>query len=1040
MATFAQLEVIGPNGQVEFYTLDRPQGVVNIGSHPDNDIVIDSDSVAAFHAVVDYQQLPYQIILLAEEGQTTLEGQPLSTNMPTPLRNWNTIQVDGYDIILLEGESAGVPAVAHLPAPGAGMTVVAPPPDQTTSMAVPAPMPIPVAPPPVAPAPPPVVPSAPLPGVPVGASAIGPEQSDDYVVTELSEDDWTVDVEQTASCQLTVINGGDRVASFYVSVEGVSEDWVYIDSPQINLFEGDRATVTIMITPPRAPTSLSGHHPLAIVVTSPTYPGHYSRKVGTLSVNPYHEFSVGELSPKSLALSWSKQEGVVTVPIRNNGNSVTQLVLDAADDERACSFEFEVPGEEASLAMRAGLDLPPGGSHTVPVVITPPRRLIALRKRSFSFTITTSQMAGDQTPRSLMGRATMRPLFGFVHIALFTIAVVALITFMFMPNQTPVLQASVNTTEAYKQEIVLEFNAYRFPNRSKESIINLLNAAALKSTIAYKPDEAVDWEILSEPDEPAGTIRHSPTANGKYRVRADTWISRLLPLLRGETERQITVPPVPPRIVSFSASPHIIDMGDTITLTWVVSDAETLMLNLGSGEESREDVESGKEQMALEQTTSFILTAKNIFDEVSQVETVNVRPTATPPPPPVINAFTAKPAELVIGEGAQTALSWDVTTYVPDTRIEISILGSSPVAIGLDPKGTITVPVADTTVFMLSASQGEQVSTLQTMVTFVEPTPTPVPPPPTIEIFQGTPKEVVAGDNQVVNLVWKVKDATEVEITAPNLKLAGLKPGGDIDVTVNETTLFVLTAYNGDSTASQPLEIKAIEPTPTPTPVPPPPVIRFFTASGPVDGISQVDTYTTTAGTTIVYRVLAATQVQLNWLVEDASEITLFGPGVTEGVGNQGNRDLGQVISNGTYQLTASNDGGSTTATVILQVQLQPPPPPYDVDGLVGTEAVSITWQYDDESFEKPYFIGFRIYSADVSADSTDTAFYEVGDLRKAPGDLPQLQYTFEHALPPPLDTCGRAYYVTAIYEDVLTGDEMETDASTNSWYSMPCP
>jgi hypothetical protein len=1042
MAAFAQLEIIGPDGNVEFYSLDRPQGVTNIGRHPDNDIVIDSPNIASFHAIVDYQQWPQrapQIILLSEEGQTTLEGQPLSANVPTALENWNTIKVDGYDIILLEGTAAGAPARATAPGPVPPMTVIAPPVETVPAQP-------PAGPPPLAPeptAPPPVTPTPSLPMVPVEVAAIGPEQSDDYVVTELSEDAWEVDVEQTAKCQLTIINGGDRVASFYVSVEGVDAGWVYIDSRQVNLYEGDRATVSITITPPRAPTSLAGQHPIAIVVTSPTYPGRFSRKVATLTINPYYDFAVGEMSPKALALSWSRPEGAVVVPIRNNGNNTSPFVLDAADDERKCSFEFEVPGEEATLAMRAGLNLPPGGSHSVPVIITPPRRLISLRKQTYSFTITTSLLQGDQTPRSLMGRATIRPLFGFVHIALFAIAVVSLITFLFMPNQSPGLQASIYSTEAYKEEITLGFNTYRFPNRKPKNVFNMLNAAALNSTLAYKPDDAVEWEILSEPDDPSGAIRHKPHANGKYRVRADTWISRLLPLLRGETERQITVPPIPPRILSFTASPQTIDIGETVTVTWVISDADTVMLDLGSGEESRDDLEGGQERIALDQSTTFVLKAKNIFEEVTQVETVNVRPTPTPPPPPAINAFTAKPTELVYGDAErnQTALSWDVTTYMPDTKIEISILGSNPIAIGLDPKGTITVPVADTTVFMLSASYEEQVSTLQTMVSFLEPTPTPEPPPPTIELFQGTPNEVVAGDSQVVNLIWKVKDATSVDITGPNLMLSGLQPNDDIDVTVNETALFVLTAYNGDATASQPLEIKAIDPTPTPTPTPtpvPPPVIRFFTAQGPVDAVTQQSV--SADGLTTVYNVLAATSVQLSWLVDNADEITLFGPGITEGVGNQGTRDIGQVISNGTYQLNASNDGGSATATVIIQVQLVPPPPPYDVTGVRGTDMVTITWRYDSSSFQKPYFIGFKIYSADVSADSTDTDFYEVGDWRKAaPDDPPLVKYTFIHDLAGS-DTCGRAYYVTAIYQDVLTSIEEETDASTNSWYSIPCP
>ena len=290
MATIAQLEIIGPGGAVEFYSLDQPQGVINIGRHADNDVVIDSPNVAPFHAVIDYRQWPCQVILLSEEGQTTLEGQQLSANSPATMENWNTIRVDGYDIILL-GATGGPSAPVPAPLP-TGAPVGVPPLEQPMTVISSGPA-VPLVPsaPPVPSMPPPVPPAAALPGLPVEPVSIGPEQSDDYIATEITEDVWEVDVEQTASTQLTIINGGDRVASFYVSVEGVSADWVYVEAPQVNLFEGGRAVVTIQITPPRATTSLAGKHPIAIIVTSPTYPGHYSRQIATLTINPFYGFA-----------------------------------------------------------------------------------------------------------------------------------------------------------------------------------------------------------------------------------------------------------------------------------------------------------------------------------------------------------------------------------------------------------------------------------------------------------------------------------------------------------------------------------------------------------------------------------------------------------------------------------------------------------------------------------------------------------------------------------------------------------------------------
>jgi hypothetical protein len=81
-----QLEIITPDGVIEFYPLDRSKGIVSIGRHPDNDVVIDSPNVALFHALVDYSRKPCHVTLLSQDGKTTLGGQTLSPNVPTVAR------------------------------------------------------------------------------------------------------------------------------------------------------------------------------------------------------------------------------------------------------------------------------------------------------------------------------------------------------------------------------------------------------------------------------------------------------------------------------------------------------------------------------------------------------------------------------------------------------------------------------------------------------------------------------------------------------------------------------------------------------------------------------------------------------------------------------------------------------------------------------------------------------------------------------------------------------------------------------------------
>src|SRR3990170_4180455 len=102
MTTRDQLELISPTGEIRFYTLDPARGITNIGRHPDNDIVIDSPDVSAFHAVVYHWQKPIQIILMGADGKTTVGGQPVQSRTSHPLQNWDTIELDGYTLVLME--------------------------------------------------------------------------------------------------------------------------------------------------------------------------------------------------------------------------------------------------------------------------------------------------------------------------------------------------------------------------------------------------------------------------------------------------------------------------------------------------------------------------------------------------------------------------------------------------------------------------------------------------------------------------------------------------------------------------------------------------------------------------------------------------------------------------------------------------------------------------------------------------------------------------------------------------------------------------
>src|SRR5215472_11203445 len=98
-----QLELIAPSGEIKFYDLDPSRGITNIGRHPENDIVIDSPTVAPFHAVLDHRQRPFQLVVVTQENPTTVGGETVQPNVPRALHTWDTIELNGHSLVLVEG-------------------------------------------------------------------------------------------------------------------------------------------------------------------------------------------------------------------------------------------------------------------------------------------------------------------------------------------------------------------------------------------------------------------------------------------------------------------------------------------------------------------------------------------------------------------------------------------------------------------------------------------------------------------------------------------------------------------------------------------------------------------------------------------------------------------------------------------------------------------------------------------------------------------------------------------------------------------------
>jgi hypothetical protein len=832
---------------------------------------------------------------------------------------------------------------------------------------------------------------------------------------------------------VTIINGGDLVASFDVNILGLDPNWVSIFPSQVNLNEGERATVKISFTAPRLPTARAGGYFFSVAISSPDYPGRMACQGGILLVKPYYEFAVGELSPKQQTITWGKNLGRAVVPIINKGNSEAVFRLEVEDDERGCRFEVRPPGEESAQLRQANVQVASDATAEIPVTIIPTRRrLVALNAHTYSYTATVTPLAGQNPPRSLAGQARAVPLIGPWVLALSILLLAALVAVIFRPR--------INRFVAEHDGQVGDFAT------------PLMIQAGQNVDLSWEAPPFVDLRIDPEVgvvEAVRGSRVVTPTVDTVYTLTATNLLTLLSPQwFTSFFEVPVLVTPIQPTIMftatvptgTFNEREATIVRGQAVTLSWEVTFADTLLfLTNGTPETVTPASGFGSRTVTPEQDTTYILRAVNPYtppDGVSYAYTVRViEPTPTPLPPPVIQRFDVQP--LTVTQGESVRIEWSVTGVA-----EVTIQGY---ATGLQPAGSVEVVPAQTTTYILVARtlDGQVRQTQATVTVNPAPTGTPVPQAPRIEFFTATPNQVVQGSMQAsaITLAWSVVgETTAIEISGPNINpIQNLGPQGTLAIAASQTTLFILTARNGDLAANQSVAITVLPPpptaTPTLTPVPQPQLSQLSVSAVNPAERNNVSLTSSTA-TDFFYQVVFDTVVSFSWtsVGSTASSATFEGQPVatTASVTRTIN-----AVSPGIFELRAINSVGATVSYKfhITQVPKTPPVVPGNFTGppLPVTDPITLTWTYDVPALGS--IIGFRVYRTD-SVSPLPTLKHEML--------LPTPRPTtpgFQWVDPEPnasTPVCGRSYYVVAIYADL--GNPTKETAPSNSWNTQPCP
>ncbi len=996
----SQLELILPSGEVQFLDIEAEKGVINIGRHPENDIVIDAPDVLDFHAVLDCRRRPYQLINFGDNG-VRLNGDPVARNIPQEAQPWDQITLAGYTLLWLD-ETKTAPAGGSRSSAG-GRSGAGPRPAIGAAVAAAA------------------LGAAATAGSqsPPGLPRLAPvaERLDDIILVELSERNWTEDVDNPITFTATITNSGPLVAGFELSVDGLSPEWVQASEWSIRLFEGARKDIQISINAPREPASRAGAHPFVVTVRSYDYPEHVCSRSAMLTLNPYYEFDLSDLDPKQQSVYFQRNRHTATalLDVVNRGNSDLPLRLDGTDDERACQFEFQSGEGGPRRARQIELRVAPDETATITTYITPTaRRIFSARATLHPVNFTATLLGPLPLTQVASGSVTNKPLFGVGSLLLALAFLVFLVILVFRPQ-------------------LYDFGTDRDSVVAGESVVFRWNASPF-TTARIDPD-------IGELDRSAGTRELKPRDTRVYKLTGENFLSRLLGFLAPVArERLVAVDPVKPKITAFGVNPKNPLTGDTVTIFWEVAGADEVSLITNGAPETlpKEQLAVGQRRVKVEGDLRYELLAKNYYGTASDNFAIRPNvPTPTPIPPPQILRFDVKPA--VITAGMEVAIEWEV---IGADRVTLSPLIAG--ADGYPPKGAISQKPVNNTQYILTAFNGTvRISRQQDVTVGPAPTPTPVPKAPVISLFKVLPNPVTvlnANSPATVTLTWQVQGSyTNIEISNPDIgKLSNLTREGSLIVSVAKTTFFLMAATNVDQVASQTAEVAAVPATPTPTPAPtatpvptpiPPPVITSFSLSSGAspaapDEVTQVLDPALPANT-LKYQVLAGARAKFAWAVSGATEVKLQGAAVP----NPGEA-IFPITSAGPWQLTAKNDGPGTSGRfIVIELRARPiPPAPSQFTGQNSANPpLKLSWSYPAGSQND--IIGFRLYRAKAPA-----AFTRIADENSGMG--PTLRQWDDGTVG---TTCGWSYYIVAIYKD-LYGVSTETAPSANSWYSKVCP
>ncbi|MEO8027990.1 MAG: OmpA family protein [Bryobacteraceae bacterium] len=318
--------------------------------------------------------------------------------------------------------------------------------------------------------------------------------------------------------------------------------------------------------------------------------------------------------------------------------------------------------------------------------------------------------------------------------------------------------------------------------------------------------------------------------------------------------------------VGLDASASYDPDGDPITFQWTQEAGPAVTLSAPTAAKTTFTAVAGA-------TYSFRVVVKDNFGATGAAR---VRVTAKAADRAQVLVFTASPTTIAPGQSA--TLSW--RTLNADTVTITNLNGTGPTTVGANSSVVVAPKVTTTYVITAKNSVNEDSASVAVVVQ--------APAVALMSCF-AQPSNITAGEAST--LFWQSQGADTVTIT-PDIGKVGLS--GSTAVSPKVTTTYIVTAVGAGGTATCSIGVAVTAPSL-------PRIIRFAASPATIN---------------------AGEKSNLAWIVENATKVTIDGIGDVSITGSQ---DVMPTTTT-TYNITATNAGGSVTAQTSVTVKVIPDP------------------------------------------------------------------------------------------------------------------